>query len=56
MSFICHKCRRHGQSGDRPHLHTTKTRKKEYPSGAIGFEIVEEVPLCDSCWEKEAAA
>lgn len=52
MSFRCGFCRAAGKSGEIPHMHTTKTRPKNYPSGKTGSEIVEQVPLCKHCFDK----
>lgn len=48
--FKCEKCKKTSQPGEPSRRMVVETRQKSYPTGgAIGWEIVRELVVCDPC-------
>lgn len=50
MSFRCGACGLKQPAGVKPHRVVTQKRKRTYPDGSEGWEIVKEKNLCDTCF------
>ena len=47
--FLCEKCNRQTQPGEKMHKEVIKTRPRYYPNGSVGWEIVKEINVCSEC-------
>ena len=47
--FICEVCGKDSEPGEKQTKVSVETRKRNYPGGTVGHEIVKEASICQGC-------